>query len=54
MTTNRAQAGEKKKVKLTDRETANRAKVFVYGIKAHKRQEAVKKRTYVLQSACTT
>ena len=30
-------------MKLTDRETANRAKVFVYGIKAHKRQEAVKK-----------
>jgi hypothetical protein len=45
MTTNRAQAqaGKKKKAKLTDRETANRAKVFVYGIKAHKRQEAVKK-----------
>ena len=43
MTTNRAQAGKKKKAKLTDSETANRAKVFVYGIKAHKRQEAVKK-----------
>jgi hypothetical protein len=45
MTTNRAQAqaGKKKKAKLTDRETANRAKVFVYGIKTHKRQEAVKK-----------
>ena len=45
MTTNRAQAqaGKKKKAKLTDRETANRAKLFVYGLKAHKRQEAVKK-----------
>jgi hypothetical protein len=45
MTTNRAQAqaGKKKKAKLTDRETAYRAKVFVYGVKTHKRQEAVKK-----------
>ncbi len=43
MTTNRAQAGKKKKAKITDRETANRAKVSVYGMKAHKRQEAVKK-----------
>ncbi len=45
MTTNRAQAqaGKKKKAKLTDRETAYRAKVFVYGVTTHKRQEAVKK-----------
>jgi hypothetical protein len=34
---------KKKKAKLTDRETANRAKVFVYGITEHQRQEAVKK-----------
>jgi hypothetical protein len=42
MTTNRAKAGKKKKANITDRETANRAKVYVYGMKAHKRQEAVK------------
>ena len=35
MTTNRP--------KITDRETANRAKVYVYGLKAYKRQEAVTK-----------
>jgi hypothetical protein len=32
-----------KKGKITDRETANRAKVYVYGIKAHKRMEEVLK-----------
>ena len=35
MTTNRP--------KITDRETANRAKVYVYRLKAYKRQEEVKK-----------
>ena len=43
MTTKRAKAGKKKKPNITDRETANRAKVYVYGLKAYKRQEAVKK-----------
>ena len=43
MTTNRVKAGKKKNEKLTDRETANRAKVYVYGIKAHTRMEAVQK-----------
>ena len=32
-----------KKGKITDRETANRAKVYVYGIKAHNRMEEVLK-----------
>ena len=32
-----------KKGKITDRETANRAKVYVYGIKAHKRMQEVRK-----------
>ena len=43
MTTNRVKAGKKKKGTITDRETANRAKVYVYGIKAHTRMEAVHK-----------
>jgi hypothetical protein len=43
MTTNRPQAGKKWKAKITDRETANRTKVYVYGLKAYKRQEEVKK-----------
>ena len=43
MTTNRGKALGKKKGKITDRETANRAKVYVYGIKAHTRMEAVHK-----------
>ena len=34
---------KKKKGKITDRETANRAKVYVYGIKAHNRMEEVMK-----------
>ena len=54
MTTNGAKAGEKKKANITDRETANRAKVYVYGMKAHKQyaRRRSKQRTYVLQSAC--
>jgi hypothetical protein len=43
MTTNRTKAGKKWNAKITDRETANRAKVYVYGFKEFKRQEEVKK-----------
>ena len=43
MTTNRPKAGGKWKAKITDRETVNRAKVYVYGFKEFKRQEEVKK-----------
>ncbi len=51
MTTNRPKAGIKGKAKITDRETAKRAKVYVYGLKAYKRQEEVKK-TNVCISEC--
>ena len=51
MTTNRPKAGKKWKAKITDRETANRAKVYVYGLKAYKRQEEVKK-TNVCLAEC--
>ena len=45
MTTHRPKAGNKwkAKAKITDRETANRAKVYIYGLKAFKRHEEVKK-----------
>ena len=51
MTTNRPKAGKKWKAKITDRETANRAKVYVYGLKAYKQQEEVK-RTNVCITEC--
>ncbi len=43
MTTNRAKVGGKRKAKITDRATANRAKVYVYGFKEHTRKKAVQK-----------
>jgi hypothetical protein len=45
MTTHRPKAGNKwkAKAKITDRDTANRAKVYIYGLKAFKRLEEVQK-----------